>query len=106
MLRVLTSRAMPPWLGLSTVLGLSYREHKTNEYVWQQVHILSGRQELSLSTVKCRKLSWFSHVCLHDTLPKIALRGKVYGSRHSLALLIDYLQIVRIVADYDVYINY
>ena len=44
------------------LLGISYIEHKTNEYVWQQVDILAGRQELLLSTVMRRKLSWFGHV--------------------------------------------
>ena len=48
-----------------------HREHKTNEYVWQQVIILAGRRGLLLSTVKRRKLSWFSYVCRHDTLSKI-----------------------------------
>ena len=33
------------------MLGVSYREHKTNEYVWQQVIIHTGRQELLLSSV-------------------------------------------------------
>ena len=61
------------------MLGMSYTEHKTNEYVSQQVDILDGRQELSLSTIKRCKLSWFGHVCRHDTLPK---QGTVEGSRH------------------------
>ena len=39
------------------MLGKSHSEHKTNEYVWHQVHILAGRQELLQSTIKCRKLS-------------------------------------------------
>ena len=56
---------------------MSYREHRANEYVWQQVNILAGRQELLLSTAKRRKLSWFGHVCRHDTLPKIILKGTV-----------------------------
>ena len=63
------------------MLDISYREHKTNEYVWQQVSILAGPQELLLSTVKRRKLSWFGHVCRHDTLPKIILQGSVDGKR-------------------------
>ena len=50
------------------MFSISYREHKTNEYVWQQVNILGGRQELLLSTIKHRMLSWFGHVCHHDTL--------------------------------------
>ena len=31
--------------------GISYREHKMYEYVWQQVNIVAGRQEPVLSTV-------------------------------------------------------
>ena len=53
------------------MLVITYREHNTNEYAWQQANILAGHQELFLSTVKRRKLSWFGHVCRHDTLPKI-----------------------------------
>ena len=30
------------------MLGISYREHITNDYVWQRVNILAGRQELLL----------------------------------------------------------
>ena len=46
-----------------SMLGISYREHKTNEYVWQKVSILAGPQEPLLSTITRRKLSWFGHVC-------------------------------------------
>ena len=56
---------------------MSYREHETNEYVWQPVSVLAGRQELLLSTVKRGKLSWFGHVCHHDTLTKIILQGSL-----------------------------
>ena len=49
---------------IGMMLGTSYREHRRNEYVWQQV-ILAVCQELSLSTVKRHKLSWFGHVCCH-----------------------------------------
>ena len=38
------------------MLGTSYTQHKTNEYVWQQVDALAERQELLLSTVQRRKL--------------------------------------------------
>ena len=51
-----------------------------NKHVcWQRVNILARRRELLLSTVKHRKLSWFGHVCCHDTLPKIILQGTVDG---------------------------
>ena len=33
------------------MLGISKKEHKTNEYVWEQVTILIGRQEALLSSV-------------------------------------------------------
>ena len=33
------------------MLGTSFKEHKTNEYAWQQVNILARSQELLLSTV-------------------------------------------------------
>ena len=48
---------------------------------WQQANILAGRQELLLVTVMRRKLSWFGHVCRHDTLPEIMLQGTVDGWR-------------------------
>ena len=65
-----------------STLGLSYKEHKTNEYVWQQVNILAGRREFLLSTVIRRKLSWFGHVCRHDTPPTIIPQGTVDGRPH------------------------
>ena len=58
------------------MFGISYREHKINDYVWKQVIILARRQELLLSTVKRCKLSWFGHVCRHGTLPNIILQGQ------------------------------
>ena len=55
--------------------GVSYREHKTNECVWQQVNILAGRQEPLLSGTKCRKLSWFGHV-YQGTVDSSRRRGR------------------------------
>ena len=52
------------------------------EYVLQQVNVHAGRQELRLSTVKHRKLSWFGHVCGHDTLPTVIQQGTVDCRRH------------------------
>ena len=63
------------------MLGTSFKEHTTNEYLWQQVSILTGRQELLLSNIKRRKLSCFGHVYRHDALPKIHIHGTVDGSR-------------------------
>ena len=44
--------------------------------------ILTRHQDLLLSTVKRRKLSWFGHVCRRDTLPNITLQGTVNDRRH------------------------
>ena len=60
---------------------LTFKKHKTNEYERQHINVLAGRQELLLSTVKRRTLSWFGHVCRHDTVPKIMLHGTADGSR-------------------------
>ena len=57
------------------MLGIEYIEYKTKEYVWIQVSVIAGPQELLLSIVRRRKLSWFGHVCDHDTPPKIILAG-------------------------------
>ena len=64
------------------MLGISCREHKINEYVWQQVNVLARRQELLLSAVKRHKLSRFSYVCRRDMLLKILLQGTVDARRH------------------------
>ena len=63
------------------MFGISYTEYKTNDYVWQQVSILAEPQDLLLSPVKRHEFSWFGHVCLHYTLPKIILQGSVDGRR-------------------------
>ena len=59
------------------MLGISHTDHNTNEYVWQQVSVLTGHHDLLLSTVKYRKLSLFGRVSRHDTLPTIILQGTV-----------------------------
>ena len=64
------------------LLGASYREHKTNEYVRQQISVLAKRQEFLLSIVKRRKLSWFGHICRQSTLPKVIGNGTAEGCRH------------------------
>ena len=63
------------------LLNISYREHKTNQYVWDLVESLVGPQEKLLATVKRRKLQWFGHVTRHDTLSRTILQGTVEGGR-------------------------
>lgn len=63
------------------LLGISWKERKTNEYVRSQVAQLAGPQIPLLTIVKRRKLSWFGHVTRHNTLPKTVLQGTVEGGR-------------------------
>ena len=44
------------------MLGVSYCEHKTNDYTWQQVNVLPRHQEILLSNINSHELSWFGHV--------------------------------------------
>ena len=63
------------------LLGISYREHKTNDFVRQKVESIVGSQEPVLATVKRRKLMWFGHISRHDSLCKTIMQGKVEGGR-------------------------
>ena len=63
------------------LLGISWKEHKTNEYVRGQIISLAGPQEPLLATVKRQKLQWFGHVSRHNTLAKTILQGTLDGGR-------------------------
>jgi hypothetical protein len=63
------------------LLHISYKEHKTNDYVRQQVTTYVGKQEPLLATVKRRKLAWYGHVSRHESLSKTILQGTVEGKR-------------------------
>ncbi|KAI8502778.1 hypothetical protein Bbelb_194800 [Branchiostoma belcheri] len=66
---------------LRRLLGISYHQHKTNEYVYQQVYSLVGSQEAVMSTVRRRKLQWFGHLTHHNNLAKTILQGTLEGKR-------------------------
>ena len=61
------------------VLHISYKEHRTNEFVRQQVTNYAGRQEPLLATVKRRKLAWDGHIYRQESLAKIILQGTAEG---------------------------
>ena len=63
------------------MLGITWQEKKTNEYVRSQVALLDGPQEPLLAIIKRRKLQWFGHVTRHNTLPKTILQGTLEGGR-------------------------
>lgn len=63
------------------LLLISYKDHKTNEFVWQKVVNYAGDQEPLLATVKRHKISWYGHTTRHDSLSKTILQGTVRGAR-------------------------
>ena len=63
------------------LLNISYRDHKTNDFVRMKINNLVGPQEPLLATVKRRKLVWFGHVTRHDSISKTIMQGTVRGSR-------------------------
>ena len=59
------------------LLGISYRDHITNEEVKARIGNAIGPYEDFLTTVKRRKLKWFGHVTrVHDHLdwPRLSYR--------------------------------
>ena len=62
------------------ILQISYLEQMTNEYVWDRINSVAGRQQtIIITTIKRRKMAWFGHVLRHDTLTKAILQGTVEG---------------------------
>ena len=68
-------------LCLRRLLRISWKEHKTNEFVKATIQQMVGRQEELLATIKRRKLAWYGHVTRHQTLSKTILQGTLEGSR-------------------------
>ena len=60
------------------LLGISYRDHITNDAVRDRIRQESGKP---LSTVKKRKLKWFGQVPRSSGLAKTILQGTVQGGR-------------------------
>ena len=77
------------------ILGISWAERKTNNFVLEQVTVLSGPQEPLLSIIKRRKLVYFGHVTRHDSIPKTVLQGTVEGSRRRGRQTKNWMQNVR-----------
>lgn len=63
------------------LLGISWRDRKSNDFVRSQITSLAGPQEPLLAIVKKRKMSWFGHVMRHNSLPKTVLQGTLEGGR-------------------------
>ena len=63
------------------LLGISYRDHITNEKVKARIGNAIGPSEDLLTTVKRRKLKWYGHVTRPSGLAKTVLQGTVHGGR-------------------------
>ena len=63
------------------LLEINYRQKKTNAYVKEIITILVGKYEPLLNTIKRRKLSYYGHLCRHDSLSKTIMQGMVEGTR-------------------------
>ena len=63
------------------LLGISYKDHITNEEVINRIKQAIGPYEDPLTTIKRRKLKWFGHVTRGNGLVKTVLQGTVRGQR-------------------------
>ena len=63
------------------LLGISYRDHITNEEVKARIGNAIGPYEDFLTSVKRRKLKWYGHVTRSSGLAKTILQGTVQGGR-------------------------
>ena len=66
---------------LRRLLGISWQERKTNEFVRATIKKKVGKQEELLSIIKMMKMAWFGHVTCHQTMSKTIFLGTVPGAR-------------------------
>ena len=63
------------------LLEINYRHMKTNQYVNETIIKLVGKFEPLLTTIKRRKMSYYGHICRHNSLANTIMQGKVEGAR-------------------------
>ena len=63
------------------LLGISYREHITNEEVRSRIWQAIGLYKEVLTIVKQHKLQWYGHITRSSGLAKTFLQGAVQGGR-------------------------
>ena len=63
------------------LLGISHRDHITNEEVTTRIGNAIGSYEDLLTSMKRRKLKWYGHVARSSGLAKTILQGTVQGGR-------------------------
>ena len=64
---------------LRKLLGITYRDHISNEEVQNSTWQAIGPHEDLLITVKRRKLKWYGHITRSSGLAKTILQGTVQG---------------------------
>ena len=63
------------------ILGISWKDHKTTDFVHNTVKARAGPQESLVGLVRRRKLAWFGHITRHNGLAKMVLQGTLEGGR-------------------------
>ena len=63
------------------ILHISYKDHVTDKDVCAKIQQATGPHADLLTTVKRRKLQWYSHVSRSSGLAKTILQGTVKGRR-------------------------
>ncbi|KAK2173277.1 hypothetical protein NP493_887g01019 [Ridgeia piscesae] len=66
---------------LRKLLGITYRDHISNEEVRNITRQANGPHEDLLTTVKRSKLKWYGHITRSSGLAKTILQGTVQGER-------------------------
>ena len=66
---------------LRKLLGITYRDHISNEEVRNRTRQSIGPHEDLLTTVKKRKLRWYGHITRSSGLAKTIMQGTVQGGR-------------------------
>ncbi len=66
---------------LRKLLGITYRDHLSNEEGRNRTRQAIGPHEDLLTTVMRRKLKWYGHVTRSTGLAKTILQGTVQGGR-------------------------
>ncbi|KAK2154897.1 hypothetical protein NP493_2129g00000 [Ridgeia piscesae] len=66
---------------LRKLLGITYRDHISNEEVRNRTRPAIGPHEDLLTTVKRRKLKWYGHITRSSGLAKTILQGTVQEGR-------------------------
>ena len=66
---------------LRKLLGITYRDHISNEEVRNRTRQAIGPHEDILTTVKRRRLKWYGHITRSSGLAKTILQGTVQGGR-------------------------